>query len=252
MLLGEFKGDDKLVVWTSKNQYYITGYDLGQHFPDDTVRVNRYEPDRVYSVCYFDREQGYYYMKRFSTELTDRMQYFLDEGGQADLVCVTDVAGAKLEITYKGAHAQRPADLIDVDDFVGVKSHRAKGKRLTTYEVATLRFIEPELPPEPDPDEEGSPADGEGADSAAHDTAQTARDTVQMARDTAAEHSGAATAAGKAAATRDRKSDAEPQREVDAAGLPPTGSPAGGVPFEIERARGDADEVASPEQLNLF
>ena len=259
MLLGEFKGDDKLVVWTSKNQYYITGYDLGQHFPDDTVRVNRYEPDRVYSVCYFDREQGYYYMKRFSTELTDRMQYFLDEGGQADLVCVTDVSGAKLEITYKGAHAQRPADLIDVDDFVGVKSHRAKGKRLTTYEVATLRFIEPELPPEPDPDEEGSPADGEGADSAAHDTAQTAhdtaetaRDTAQMARDTAAEHSGAATAAGKAAAARERKSDAEPRREVDAAGLPPTGSPAGGVPFEIERARGDADEVASPEQLNLF
>ena len=258
-LLGEFKGDDKLVVWTSKNQYYITGYDLGQHFPDDTVRVNRYEPDRVYSVCYFDREQGYYYMKRFSTELTDRMQYFLDEGGQADLVCVTDVAGAKLEITYKGAHAQRPADLIDVDDFVGVKSHRAKGKRLTTYEVATLRFIEPELPPEPDSDEEGSPADGEGADSAAHDTAQTARDTAetardtaQTARDTAAEHSGAATAAGKAAATRERKSDAEPRREVDAAGLPPTGSPAGGVPFEIERARGDADEVASPEQLNLF
>ena len=73
-----------------------------------------------------------------------------------------------------------------------------------------------------------------------------------MARDTAAEHSGAATAAGKAAATRERKSDAEPRREVDAAGLPPTGSPAGGVPFEIERARGDADEVIDPEQLNLF
>ena len=63
---------------------------------------------------------------------------------------------------------------------------------------------------------------------------------------------GAATAAGKAAATRERKSDAEPRREVDAAGLPPTGSPAGGVPFEIERARGDAAEVASPEQLPLF
>ena len=42
-LLGEFKGDDRLIVWTSKNQYYITGYDLMQHFPDDTVRVARYE-----------------------------------------------------------------------------------------------------------------------------------------------------------------------------------------------------------------
>lgn len=69
---------------------------------------------------------------------------------------MTDVAGAKLEITYKGAHAQRPADLIDVDDFVGVKSHRAKGKRLTTYDVATLAFVEPE------PSGEDAPNDSEG------------------------------------------------------------------------------------------
>lgn len=157
-LLGEFKGDDRIVVWTSKNQYYITSYDLGQHFPDDTVRVNRYEPGRVYSVAYFDREQGYYYMKRFQAELSDRMQFFLDEQGQADLAGVTDRGGAKLEMTYKGAHAQRPVDEIDVDEFVGVKSHRAKGKRLTTYDVASLRFIEPELPPEPEPQPAGEEA----------------------------------------------------------------------------------------------
>ncbi|MDE5695617.1 MAG: DNA gyrase/topoisomerase IV subunit A, partial [Alistipes sp.] len=108
-LLGEFKGDDKLIVWTSKNQYYITGYDLAQHFPDETVRVDRFEAGRVFSVCYFDRAQGYYYMKRFAAEPTDKLQFFLDEEGQADFVCLTDRAGAKLEITYKGAHAARPA-----------------------------------------------------------------------------------------------------------------------------------------------
>ena len=151
-LLGEFKGDDKLIVWTSKNQYYITGYDLMQHFPDDTVRVDRYAAGRVYSLCYYDREQRYYYMKRFTAEQTDKLQSFLDEEGQAELICLTDRAGAKLEIAYKGAHAQRPADLIEVDEFVGVKSHRAKGKRLTTYEVGALRFIEPELPAEPEPE----------------------------------------------------------------------------------------------------
>ncbi len=145
-LLGEFKGDDKLIVWTSKNQYYITGYDLGQHFPDDTIHVSRYAADRIYSLCYFDREQGYYYMKRFPAELSEKMQFFLDEQGQSDFVCLTECAGAKLEITYKGAHASRPADLIDVDEFIGVKSHRAKGKRLTTFDVDTLRFIEPEIP----------------------------------------------------------------------------------------------------------
>ena len=62
--LGAFKGEDKLLVWTPRT-YYITGYDLQQHFPDDTVLVERYRPERVYAVCYFDREQNYYYLKRF-------------------------------------------------------------------------------------------------------------------------------------------------------------------------------------------
>ena len=144
-LLGEFKGDDKIAVWTSKNQYYITGYDTQQHFPDDTVMVQKFSADTIYSLCYFDSEQGYCYMKRFPLEMTDKMQFFLDENGQSRFICVTDKSGAKLKITYKGAHATRPADEIEVDDFIGVKSHRAKGKRLTTYDVDTLTFIEPEI-----------------------------------------------------------------------------------------------------------
>ncbi|MBQ5700646.1 MAG: DNA gyrase/topoisomerase IV subunit A, partial [Alistipes sp.] len=52
--------------------------------------------------------------------------------------------GAKLQITYKGNNATRPADEIVVDEFVGVKSRKAKGKRLSTYDVDTLTFIEPE------------------------------------------------------------------------------------------------------------
>ena len=152
-LLGDFKGDDKIVVWTAKNQYYITGFDVGQHFPDDTIHVEKYRSGVVYSLCYYDREQQYYYMKRFPVELSDKMQYFLDEDGQSDFVCLTAAAGASLEITYKGAHESRPADTIDVDSFIGVKSHRAKGKRITTYDVATLRFIEPEAPETPEPTE---------------------------------------------------------------------------------------------------
>ena len=317
-LLGEFKGDDRIIVWTSKNQYYITGYDLGQHFPDETVRVSRYEPDRVYSVCYYDRSQQFYYMKRFTAEMSDKMQFFLDEDGQADLVAVTERTGAKLEITYKGAHASRPADEVDVDEFVGVKSHRAKGKRLTTYEVATLRFIEPELPPEPEPSDDDGGDDGSddapsggsgasggakagsgngasgGADNRAFDgsngdaadrgtidaAALSGADSVSSAASSIRDRSASApasaaaenpatpgVAAGTAASAQDRPAGADKPAAKDAAaakasgakktparpdGLPRTGTTAGGVEFEIERARGDVDEVIDPEQLNLF
>ncbi len=228
-LLGEFKGDDKLIVWTAKNQYYITGYDLGQHFPDDTIFVGRYSPDRVYSLCYYDGEQHYYYLKRFTAEMTDKMQEFLDPEDR--FICVTARSGARLEITYKGAHASRPADLVDVDEFVGVKSHRAKGKRLTTYEVDTLRMIEPELPEEPETSEEED-SDDEFASGAAAGSPQTPA---------------SADADGKRS-----RGESAPSGIVSESGLPPAGSNAGGVEFEIERPKGDTDQVVDPEQLNLF
>ena len=64
---------------------------------------------------------------------------------------ITYRTGAQLEITFGGQHEQRPAEMVDVDEFITIKSHRAKGKRLSTYEIASLRFIEPE---EPEMDEE--------------------------------------------------------------------------------------------------
>ena len=59
-------------------------------------------------------------------------------------VAMTDRNGAKLSVEFGGQHQQRPLEIIDVDEFIGIKSHRAKGKRITTYEVANLVFIEPE------------------------------------------------------------------------------------------------------------
>ena len=149
-LIGEFKGDDKLVVWTSKYRYYITGFGVDQHFPDETVRVERYVPGRIYSLCYFDKEQNYFYMKRFQLEASEKMLSFLEDEATMEFVAITSAEGATLKVEYTGAHATRPADEIDVDSFSGGKSHRAKGKRITTYQVASLTFIEPEPAPEPE------------------------------------------------------------------------------------------------------
>ena len=221
-LLGKFKGEDRLIVWTKRCQYYITSFELSQHFPDDTIRVERYRPQVVYSVCYFDREQNYYYMKRFSAERSERMQDFLDVE-VADFVAMTAAKGAQLEITYKGAHQMRPADTIDVDEFIGVKSHRAKGKRLTTYEVDQLRFIEPEITEE-EPDQNDAPViDGEMLEE------------IEPAETTlGAEFTSAAEA---------KKQQPAPQPK------PVKGE---GAELEIERATGDADKVISTEQLDLF
>lgn len=87
-----------------------------------------------------------------------------------EFVTLTDRSGATLIVSYKGAHTARPEDEVDVDSFVGVKSHRAKGKRITTYDVAALRFVEPELPEQPEEDEAANVEDAdlmEGAEDVA-------------------------------------------------------------------------------------
>lgn len=69
-------------------------------------------------------------------------------------ITITYAQGSKLEVVFGGQHEQRATELLDVDEFIGVKSHRAKGKRITTYEVAKLTFIEPEILEPADEDDE--------------------------------------------------------------------------------------------------
>ncbi|HJA96117.1 MAG TPA: DNA gyrase/topoisomerase IV subunit A [Candidatus Alistipes faecavium] len=249
-LLGEFEGDDRLIVWTSKNRYYITNYDLGQHFPDETVLVERYEPDRVYSLCYYDRGQKYFYLKRFTAEMSEKMQDFLDE--DADFVCITGSAGAQLEITYRGAHATRPADRVEIDDFVGVKSHRAKGKRLTTYEVDTVRVIEPELPPEaeePDPEAGEEPAVEpaetrmEGTDGQSQQPQQPQQPQQQPQSQPQQQLQPQPGPSKQSKLPKQPKRPEQPEL---------SGVVTGEVEFEVERPKGDTELVADPEQLNLF
>ena len=150
--LGEFVGGDKLIVMTSKGLYYTAGYDLGVHFPEDTIRVEKYDGGRIYSVVYFDGEQNYYYVKRFAAEQSDRMQSFVDETAGSHLTAISSDRYPRLLVAYGGPHAGRPDDEIDVEAFIGVKSHRAKGKRLSTLTVERIAFGEP-LEKDPVPEE---------------------------------------------------------------------------------------------------
>lgn len=141
--LGEFIGDDRLIVMTGKGLYYTANYDLGLHFPEDTTRVEKYDNEQIYSVVYFDGEQNFYYIKRFTAEQNDKMQGFVDEHPGSYMVAINNDRYPQLLIQYGGHHAGRPDDTIDVEEFIGVKSHRAKGKRITTLQVSAISFIEP-------------------------------------------------------------------------------------------------------------
>ena len=142
-LLGEFKGNDKILVVTKSGTYYTTGFDVGQHFPEDMIIIKRHTPGEIYSVTYFDAEQDYFYVKRFLGELSDKPMSFIDENPNSYMVEFNDDRFPQLEVVYGGKYSTRPTELIDVEEFIGVKGVKAKGKRVTTYETTSIRFIVP-------------------------------------------------------------------------------------------------------------
>ena len=66
MFLGEFSADDKILVITKNGYFRTTGFDLSNHFEDNILIIEKFRTGKVYSVIYWDAEQKFYYVKRFT------------------------------------------------------------------------------------------------------------------------------------------------------------------------------------------
>lgn len=152
--LGEFKGNDKILVVTKDGQYHMTNFDISNHYPDDILRIEKYNGGKVFSAVFYDGEQEFYYLKRFEFEDTNKYTSFIGEHKDSKLVLLTDERWPQVRLTYGGKNEGRPEDVIDVDDFIAVKSYKARGKRLSTYDLKKVVEIEPlqKEVPEPEPE----------------------------------------------------------------------------------------------------
>lgn len=141
--LGEFSADDKILVMTKNGYFRVTGFDLSSHFEDNVLVMEKYHPGKVYSAVYWDAEQNFYYVKRFTAEESEKPQCFINEDSESKLISITEVEYPRFEIHFGGKHRDRENEIIEVAEFIGVKSYKAKGKRLTSFMVENIKEIEP-------------------------------------------------------------------------------------------------------------
>ena len=142
-LIGEFQSSDRLLVVNKNGEYYLSGIDPSTHFSDNILMIEKYKEDKVYSATYFDGEQGFFYVKRFTFEPTDRVQSFISNGNKSYLVELNDDTSPCLMVTFGGKNSGKDPEQIDVEEFIGVKSHKAKGKRISSLPIKTAKFVEP-------------------------------------------------------------------------------------------------------------
>jgi len=148
--LGEFKGDDKIVVFYKSGLYATTNYDLTNHYEEDILRIEKMNDDVVYTCVHYDGEQKYYYIKRFKAEDTGgKLMPIIGEHKNSRLITISSWQYPQFEIEFGGKHVRRDNELIDASEFIAIKGAKARGKRLTSYEVKKVTETEPVKPDDP-------------------------------------------------------------------------------------------------------
>ena len=161
-LLGEFNDGDQILVFLPNGEYYLTNFDANNHFEDNIVRLEKYDADKVWSCVLYDADnQGYPYVKRFLLEASKRKQCYLGENPNSKEILLTDQVYPRILVTYGGADEFRGTEEVDVEQFIAVKGYKAKGKRLTTYQIASITELEPTRLPDPPKEDEADETEEE-------------------------------------------------------------------------------------------
>lgn len=142
-LLGEFMGDDLVLVIQKNGEYYTTGFEATNHYDDNILRIEKFRPKQVWTAILFDADQGYPYIKRFMFEPSARKQRFIGDNERSSLILLTDTPHARFEVRFAAPDDFREPLIVDAENFIGLKSFKAKGKRLVTYALDTVTEIEP-------------------------------------------------------------------------------------------------------------
>lgn len=151
--LGVFQGDDLVLIITNDGEYFTSTFADTNHYDDNIYKIEKFDPHKVWTLALFDSALGYPYLKRFVFEPTAKPQRFVGSGSDSKLLLLTDTVYPRLEVTFGGADEVRPVLEIDAEEFIAVKGFKAKGKRISTFNVANIVELEPTRFPQPTEEE---------------------------------------------------------------------------------------------------
>ena len=149
--LGEFQSEDSILVVHKNGEFYTSDFDLNNHYDSDIMILEKYDPEKVWTAVLYDADQqNYPYLKRFCFEQSAKRQNFLGENKQNELLLLTSETYPRINVVFGGHDSFREPMIVDAGEFVGVKSFKAKGKRLTTFAIDKIEELEPIVREEPE------------------------------------------------------------------------------------------------------
>ena len=142
--LGEFHSDDQILIVTKEGTYYTTNFDLSNHYNDNVNIVQKFDANKIWTVALFDADQqNLPYLKRFTFETSNKAQSFKGENNESKLIFITDTFYPRVQVIFGGGDSFRETLVLDAEEFISVKGFKAKGKRITTFQVDQINELEP-------------------------------------------------------------------------------------------------------------
>jgi topoisomerase-4 subunit A len=143
-LLGEFRGDDLLLVIDQKGTVKTLPPDLLTRFNDDMIVLEKWNPDKPISVVHYVGDKERFYLKRFLVESPNKEEVVIDEDPKSHLELVSTDWRPMLEIEFikpRGKEA-KPNLEVNVEEFISVKGIKALGNQLTPDKVKNINVLD--------------------------------------------------------------------------------------------------------------
>ena len=148
-LLGEFKGDDSLLIIQQNGCLKTIKPDLNMHFPEDMIILEKWTSDKPISAIYFDGNKERYFVKRFLAGIQKVDQQFIPAGSKIQLEMVSSDWKPVIEVTFSKTSKGLKDNLIqNIEDLISVKGIKAIGNQLTPFKVKNINLLDP-IPYEP-------------------------------------------------------------------------------------------------------
>ncbi len=155
--IGQYSGNDRVLAIFSNGSYYTTNYELVNKYQGDVIRIGKLDPNRTYTVLYWDNAAKAFYIKRFSfVESNNTPVSFISDSKGSKLIDLSDDLHPQVKLTFGGRQEGREPEILDAEEFIAKKGLAAKGKKCSSLDLKTVEFIEPLHKPEDDvaPEEE--------------------------------------------------------------------------------------------------
>ncbi|WP_394674581.1 DNA gyrase/topoisomerase IV subunit A [uncultured Chryseobacterium sp.] len=165
-LLGNFKGDDRILTVNTNGEAKLVSFDLGNRFDDDYLILEKWRPRQPITCIYYDADKDMYFIKRFLLENTPNVQTFMpSEHPKSFIENVIAANQATAEIVFaKDKGKEREPETVNIDEFIAVKGIKAIGNQFTKFKVKAINITIPETDEEEEPEPEEEPESSSNID----------------------------------------------------------------------------------------